>query len=350
MIKKLNYSFLLCDRRHYCDKILHTEKEGLNMLNKLNIHLQKLMPILTPLSLIVGVFLEDIGRHLLFLVPWIFAFMTFAGSLSINFEGFKSFTKYPKFILSAIAFLHIVMPIWAYILSRIIFNDHLLVVGFILSVAVPTGVTSFIWISICKGNIPLGLSIILIDTVLSPIVLPLLAFIVAGERVSIDTSSIMLDLLWMIVLPSIAGMLANEWTKGKIVGSWGKPLAPFQKISVFLIVMINSSVIAPYIKNITWEIFGIILAVLVVSLSGYTLCLIIGHFLWKRMDLITTFVFTGGMRNIAVGVVIASTYFPPKVVLPVVFGMLFQQVLASQFSKVLEKYQKKFFPKVELEN
>lgn len=89
---------------------------------------------------------------------------------------------------------------------------------------------------------------------------------------------------------------------------------------------------------------------LVVSLSGYTFCLIIGHFIWKRMDLITTFVFTGGMRNIAVGVVVASTYFPPKVVLPVVFGMLFQQVLASQFSKVLEKYQEKFFPKVELES
>lgn len=320
------------------------------MLNKLNIQLQKLMPILTPLSLVIGVILEDIGGRLLFLVPWIFAFMTFAGSLSINFQGFKSFMKYPKFILFAIAFLHIVMPIWAYVLSKLIFNDHLLTVGFILSVAVPTGVTSFIWISICKGNIPLGLSIILIDTVLSPIVLPFLSFLAAGEKVSIDTPAIMFDLLWMIVLPSIAGMLANEWTKGRIVEAWGKPLAPFQKICLFLIVMINSSVIALYIKNITWEIFGIILVVLVVSLSGYTFCLIIGHFIWKRMDLITTFVFTGGMRNIAVGVVVASTYFPPKVVLPVVFGMLFQQVLASQFSKVLEKYQEKFFPKVELES
>lgn len=317
------------------------------MLDALNKQLQKLMPILTPLSLVIGVILEDVGGRLLFLIPWIFAFMTFAGSLSISFEGLKSFVKYPKFILSTIAFLHILMPLWAYFLSVVIFHDHLLSVGFILSVAVPTGVTSFIWITICKGNIPLGLSIILIDTILSPITIPLLAFIVAGKRVPIDTISIMLDLLLMIVLPSIAGMLANEWTKGKIIKSWGKTLAPFQKISVFLIVMINSSVIAPYLKNITWGTFGIILVVLVIALSGYTFCLVIGHFIWRRMDLITTFVFTGGMRNIAVGVVIASTYFPAKVVLPVVFGMLFQQVLASQFSRVLEKYQGKCFPKVE---
>ncbi|WP_419958884.1 hypothetical protein [Psychrobacillus sp. BM2] len=51
----------------------------------------------------------------------------------------------------------------------------------------------------------------------------------------------------------------------------------------------------------------------------------------------TTLVFTGGMRNIASGVIVATTYFPSKVAMPVVFGMLFQQVLASVFSKVLQK-------------
>ncbi len=80
------------------------------------------------------------------------------------------------------------------------------------------------------------------------------------------------------------------------------------------------------------------------AISGYVLCLILGHYLWKDVSIITTFVFTGGMRNIAVGVVIATTYFPPKVVMPVVFGMLFQQVLAAQFSKILEKYKEKVFP------
>ena len=198
-------------------------------------------------------------------------------------------------------------------------NDHLLTVGFILSVAVPTGVTSFIWISICKGNIPLGLSIILIDTILSPLIIPLIAKLAAGQIVAIDTTSIMIDLLWMIAFPSMLGMLMNELGKSEFVKKLSRTFAPFQKVSIFLIVFINSSVIAPYLKNISWDIVGIILLVLVVSLSGYTFCLIIGHFLWRRIDLITTFVFTGGMRNIAVGVVVASTYFPSRVVLPVVF-------------------------------
>ena len=314
------------------------------MLLKLNQRLQKLMPILTPLSVIIGVFLEGVGGHLLFLVPWLFAFMTFAGSLSMNFQGLRSFTKYPKVILITIAFLHILMPIWAAFASTMLFDDHLLTIGFVLSVAVPTGVTSFIWVSICKGNLPLCLSIILIDTILSPIIIPFLVHLIVGKNIEIDTTSIMLDLLWMIVLPSLFAVLLNELTKGEINKTVGSKLAPFQKLSLFLIVMLNSSVIAPYLKNITWETVGIIVVVLFLALSGYIMCLLLGHFLFKDVEIVTTLVFTGGMRNIAVGVVIASTYFPPKVVMPVVFGMLFQQILASQFSRVLDKYKKRFRP------
>lgn len=300
------------------------------------------MPVLTPISLVIGVLLEEIGGQLLFLVPWMFAFMTFAGSLSMNFEGIKSIKKYPRAILLAIAFLHILMPIWAYIVSTVIFNDHLLTIGFVLAVAIPTGVTSFIWVSICRGHLALCLAIILIDTLLSPLVIPALLHVVVGQTIELDTASIILDLLWMVVLPSIAGILLNEWTNGKIEVQLGRKLAPFSKLCLFGIVMINSSAIAPYVKNMTWELVGVVLVVFALAVSGYAFCLVLGHFLWKDTSITATFVFTGGMRNIAVGVVIATTYFPAKTVMPVVFGMLFQQVLASLFSKIMEKYQLKY--------
>jgi len=289
------------------------------MLHRFNQYLQKWMPILTPLSLIIGVLLENIGHQLLFLVPWIFAFMTFAGSLSMNIEGMKSLKKYPTVIFIAIAFLHILMPIWAYIVSTIIFHEHFLTIGFVLAVAIPTGVTSFIWVSMCRGHLALCLAIILIDT-----------------------AGLMFDLLWMIVVPSLVGVVCNELTKGKIAVTLGKKLAPFSKLCLFSIVMIHSSVIAPYMKTISWELFSIILVVFLLAFSGYVLCLLLGHYLWKDSSVITMFVFTGGMRNIAVGVVIATTYFPAKTVMPVVFGMLFQQVLASFFSRVIERYQLKY--------
>ncbi|PGK51994.1 hypothetical protein CN918_29840 [Priestia megaterium] len=312
------------------------------MLDSLNKRLQRLMPILTPISLVLGVLFQDVGGHLLFLVPWLFAFMTLVGSLSMNVKDVKSFSKYPVIILISIAFLHILMPVWAYFLSTLIFNNHLLTIGFIISVAVPTGVTSVIWVSICRGNLPLCLSIILIDTLLSPFIMPGLLHIVVGESIAIDTSSLILDLVWMIVLPTIVGIVLNELTKGKIHLTLGKKLAPFSKLSLFAVVMINSSAIAPYLKHITWELFWVILVVLFLAITGYAIALVIGRLIWKDPRIVTTFVFIGGMRNIAVGVIVATTYFPAKVAMPVVFGMLFQQVLASLFSKVVEKYQLKY--------
>lgn len=318
-------------------------KEGnLAVLNQLNKQLQTLMPILTPISLVLGVIFKDFGVQLLFLVPWIFAFMTFSSSLGMNAGDVKSFKKYPKIILFSIAFLHILMPIWAAFLASTIFNDHLLTIGFIISVAIPTGITSVIWVSICRGNLPLCLSIILIDTLLAPFVLPALLKVAVGTTITLDTTALFLNLLWMIVLPSILGIVLNELTKGKVTKTLAPKLAPFSKIGLFAVVMINSSAVAPYVEKITWELISVVLLVLFISISGYFIALVLAHLLWRDPETVATFVFACGMRNIAVGVVIATTFFPAKVAMPVVFGMLFQQVLASLFSKIVDKYQIRF--------
>ncbi|WP_338133678.1 bile acid:sodium symporter [Staphylococcus arlettae] len=108
------------------------------------------------------------------------------------------------FYISSCLFGHI-------FLTQTVFNDHLLTIGFVISVAIPTGVTSIIWINICKGDFPLGLSIILIDTLLAPIILPTLLYVLVGESINIDTISILKGLILMIVIPSIFGILVNEF-------------------------------------------------------------------------------------------------------------------------------------------
>ncbi|PIC64573.1 hypothetical protein CSV79_06350 [Sporosarcina sp. P13] len=309
------------------------------MLAMVNTWLQRRIAILTPISLVLGVLFHQVGEQLLFVVSWLFAFMTFVGSLGMNAKETKMVVKYPSFVLASIAFLHILMPVWAYFLSTLFFDDHLLTVGFVLAVAIPTGVTSIIWVSITRGNLPLCLSIILIDTLLAPLIIPAIIHVVAGERIAVDTTSLILNLLWMIVLPTLLGIALNELTKGRVQKTLVPKLAPFSKLSLFAIVGINASAAAPYVKTISWELFGVIALVLFIAITGYAAALVIGHLLWKDPDIATTFMYVAGMRNIATGVVVATTFFPPKVVVPVVFGMLFQQVLASVYSKVAERYR-----------
>ena len=257
----------------------------------------------------------------------------------MKFKDVKIFVKHPVLILFSIIFLHLLMPLGAYFLSTVIFNDHLLTIGFVLSVAIPIGVSSVIWIKICKGNLPLGLALVLIDTLLSPFIIPLTLYIVSGEKIQLDVTSIILSLILMIVLPTILGILVNELSNGEIPKKFEKKLAPFSKLCLFAVIMINSSKVAPYLKDFNLHLISVLLLVFVIAVSGYVFALIISRYILKDYLQMATLVFTGGMRNIAVGVIVATTYFPSKVAMPVVFGMLFQQVLASIFSKVVQKLQ-----------
>ena len=214
-------------------------------------------------------------------------------------------------------------------------------IGFVLSVAVPTGVTSIIWVTISRGNVPLSLAIVLIDTLLAPIIMPLLLEVVAGQTIHINTKSLIFDLIWMVVLPSIVGIIINEKTNGAIHRKLNPYLSPLSKICLFAVVMINSSAIAPFIKDITLELFLVIVVVFIISVSGYVFAYLLSKILWSdEVEMKTAFLFTAGMRNIALGVVIATTYFPSKVAMPVVFGMLFQQVLASVMYRINERMKK----------
>ncbi|MEY8748768.1 bile acid:sodium symporter family protein, partial [Bacillales bacterium AN1005] len=177
------------------------------MLQSMNAFLGKWMPLLTPVSVVVGVLLSSFLNNFSFLVPWVFAAMTFTGSLNSNFKSMKHTIFHPLSLLLTLAVLHVITPIWAFVIGHLFFgNDPYTITGLTLATVIPTGITSVIWVSMYKGNVPLTLAIILADTLLSPFLVPLSMSIFVGEAVQLDVWGMMRGLLVMIVIPSIAGI------------------------------------------------------------------------------------------------------------------------------------------------
>lgn len=309
------------------------------MLLNMNKFLEKIMPLITPSSLVLGILLSAFIQDVSFLIPWIFAFCTFAGSLGSNFKALKDVILHPLPIFIALSLLHVIMPLWAWAVGLIAFNgDIFTITGLILGMAIPTGITSLIWVSIYKGNIPLTLSIILIDTLLSPILVPFTISIIVGQKIEMDVASIITGLVGMIVVPSVIGITLNHCTKGNVKEVWSPRLSPFSKIGLALVVMLNGAVVAPYFKNISLKLVMIALVVMFIAIMGYFLAFFIGILFKRDRDTVMALTFTAGMRNISAGAVIATTYFPPQVAVPVVVGMLFQQLLASVTGYLANRY------------
>ena len=310
-----------------------------NMLDRINKILEKFMPLMIPTSVVIGVLLSVYIKDFSYLIPWIFAFMTFSGSLNSNFVAMKQAVLNPLPLFLVLFILHILMPMWAFGVGLAVFSgDSYTITGLVLAMAIPTGITSFVWVSIYKGNIALTLSIILIDTMLSPFIVPLTMSLLVGGNIEMDIVGITQGLFLMIVIPSIAGMTLNQVLKEKVASGISARLSPFAKIAMGIVVMLNGAVVAPYLLDINLKLIGIAIIMFLVAFSGYLISFFTGKLFKQDKETVTAIMFSGGMRNISAGAVLAVSYFPAAVAVPVVLGMLFQQVLASIYGYAIKRY------------
>jgi predicted Na+-dependent transporter len=262
-----------------------------------------------------------------------FIYLTFVTSLDIHFKDLIRIIKHPILPMGMLILIHAVMPIIAGGIGFLFYpQDFYTRLGFLISSVIPIGLTSIVWTGIAGGDVVLALVVVMLDTLLSPVILPSFFAIVLGQSIAMDYSQMVLELIMMVVLPSITGMAINDLTKGK-VDKFSQSLGGLTaKIGVFFIILVNAAMIAP---QIVWgiSIVKLLLIILILMLSGYLVGYLASFALRNRnRPTILTMIFNVGMRNINFGFVLAMTYFPIAVAIPVTLASVFNQPLASIFT------------------
>lgn len=156
-----------------------------------------------------------------------------------------------------------------------------------------------------------------------------------GTTIHIDAGGMMLDMLLMIALPALAGMLANDLTRGWAREVLSPAAAPLSKIFLIVIIASNSTSMSEYVLHMNWTRLGVALFVLLFTASGFAWGLLAARLLRTDEATAITLSFDCGLRNISSGAVIATQYFPGETVFPVMCGTLFQQLLASLAGRAL---------------
>ena len=211
----------------------------------------------------------------------------------------------------------------------------------VLEFSVPTAVISLMWVSIYNGNSPLSLSLVVIDTILAPFLIPAALKILVGSSVKMDTMGMMKELVFMIALPAVLAMCLNEFSHGKVMETWPSKLAPFSKICLIFVVTSNSSKVSPYMKHLNGERLEVAATILVLAAGGYAIGWLIAIFTKQNKQSTVSMIYGSGMRNISAGAVIAGAYFPAEVLFPVMIGTLFQQILAAFYGSMVRRVQTK---------
>ena len=287
-------------------------------LEKLDAFLGKHMAVLIVAFVLVGITFPDIFSPINDYTMALFAFMTFANSLGGGFREMADVARRPLPVVVIFAILHVAMPLLALGAGSLLFPEApLFTTGLVLEYAIPTGVASLLWVSIGRGNTSMCLSVVLLDTLLAPFVIPLTLRVLLGSVVEMDTAAMVGNLMVMVAIPALAAMTLYQLTRGRAAVTWKPRLAPFAKLTMLVLVLANATGCAPFLRDITPTLVKLICAVFALCLLGFFL----GYQAALRMKVdfpaAVTMSLNSGIRNIAAGSVLAIQYFPGDVLFPV---------------------------------
>lgn len=271
----------------------------------------------------------------------LFAYMTFVTALNTSLKDFLKVLAQPWIPLWILLLVHFVTPLTAWAAGLIFYpGDSSIRLGYLIGACIPIGVTSIIWTSLVKGNLAASLVAVTLDTMIVPLVLPLFFHFIIGQTIHLDYLKMVEDLMLMVTIPSIAGMLLHDWSRGKITVFSKNIGGTTSKLGLFLVILINSAVVMP---QISWDVSIIktVFVTLFIVSTGYFIGYI-GSFALKNpsRSTVLTMIYNVGIRNNACGLVIALTYFPIRVAIPMTLSILFQQPLATLITHLYRKTQK----------
>ena len=296
------------------------------------------MMFIAPLCVLCGVMWPEVFSTYKPLVPFLFAVMTFQGSLNNNVKSVLEVFRHPRYMLAILAVTAVVMPALARLLAGVLFaGNPELVVGITLEYCVPVAVVCFMWTGMYEGNLSLALATILTSTVLAPFTIPLTLKVLLGETVQVDVLSMMRDMVIMIAVPALLGMVVNETTHGWGHQKLSPALSPAARTLLMFIIASNSTAMSPYMRNLTPELVGAMVFILAFATFGFCLGAGAAKLLRVNTPTFVTICFAVGLRNISAGSVLAAQFFPGAAIVPVMMGTLFQQVLAGVFGGAMEK-------------
>lgn len=290
------------------------------------------MMVVMPCCLVLGIFFPEWFVPLRPLVEPMFMVMAFQGALGNSFVRVRETFSHPLPLVSILLFSHVGMPLAAWSVGHVLFGvSPAIVSGLTLEYSVPVATSSILWISLYDGDISLGLSAVLISSLISPVTIPLVMQLLVGASVQVDVVDMVRDLVVLVAVPALTGTALNDATHG-----WGRrvlspALAPLARVLLVLIVAVNTTGISSLMRHLTPLLVGVLVFSGAFCAVGYLLGLLLARVMRQPSDRFVSVTFASAMKNISAGAVIATSSLPADALFPVMVGTLFQQFLAAAF-------------------
>ncbi|AXX93330.1 bile acid:sodium symporter [Malaciobacter molluscorum LMG 25693] len=260
-------------------------------------------------------------------------FIMFCMGITLKIDDFKRVLKKPKIIALTTILQFLLMPLAAYIVSKIFNLSTELLVGMVLVGAVSGGTASNVIAYLAKADVALSISMTIVSTLLSIIITPYLTLFYIGHTVQVPVNSMLLSIFKVVFIPVIVGIILNHFFH-KYIDKRQDIFALFSIISIVFIIGIIIGINENKISLIATPLMlAIICHNLIGLFGGYIVCKSFGY----NKKECKTVAIEVGMQNSGLAVVLATKYFSALSALP---GAIFSiwhnisgSILAGYWSK-----------------
>jgi BASS family bile acid:Na+ symporter len=197
------------------------------------------------------------------------------------------------------------MPLMAWLLTKAFALPPDLALGVILVGCCPGGTASNVITYLAKGDLALSAGMTATSTILAPVLTPLLVWLMAGTFVDVDTTAMLLSIVYVVIAPIIAGFLIQHFlptfTRRAV-----DYLPAFSSVMIAFVVMI---VVSHNAARLLTGGLVVVLVVMLHNLSGLALGYGIGRLLGLTHDKRTSISIEVGMQNSGLASSLATLHF-----------------------------------------
>jgi BASS family bile acid:Na+ symporter len=203
----------------------------------------------------------------------------------------------------------------------------------VLTGSAPGAMASNVMSYLAKADTAYSVSLTTVSTLLCPILTPALTLVLASSAMEVSFKAMMLDIIYMVILPLFVGFGVRHYFKEKLE----RILPIFPAISVTFIIFICSLVIALN-KDHLAEVTGVILAAgLILNIYGMLAGYAAGSAFRMNTHRRRTLSIEIGMQNAGLGVILASEHLSDEAAIPAAFFVFICIITASVMASVWQK-------------
>ena len=264
------------------------------------------MGVLVLVSAIVALIVPDVfsGIKPTVINP-LLGIIMFGMGMALKWSDFRIVFSRPKDVIVGCLAQFTIMPLLAWMLSRVFSLDEALAVGVVLVGCCPGGTASNVITYLAKGDLALSVGMTATSTLLAPLVTPLLVLLLAGKTVDVDVAGMLLSILWVVILPILLGLVV-KWLWPKVTEKATAYLPAVSSLAIAAIVII---VISANAGKLIQGGLIIILVVVLHNICGLSLGYLIGRILHMSDDKRKAISIEVGMQNSGLASSLATLHF-----------------------------------------